>query len=216
MKNHLFFAAAMLISVAAHAQNKGDRYVAGTLGLNCENQTTILKQGAFSYTNEQPYTSVVEIAAEYGFFVANNLRVAMAVGASWGSTPTSEQNWGWTKSKALALCVSPKLAYHQRLTDNFYYTPEIGVSFERGTLSEQTSKTETSKYPALAWEAYAHLLAFEFKVSEKIALGTNIGSIKYASITISDDSYKNDKSEIVTNKLKFTMNESSVFLRFYY
>lgn len=216
MKKHALFVALMLVSIASYAQTKGERYVAGGFSANYGNQTTILKEGPLSYTESQPLSTEFGIAAEYGFFAANNLRIAMSVGVSWGSSPITEHDWGWTKNKTFAVAVNPNIAYHMRMTDNLYYTPEIGMSFERGTLNEQTSKTDTSKHPAIGWSAYAHLLAFEFKVSEKIALGAIIGSINYSSATISDDNYYKLRSEIVANQFKLSMNESYIHLRYYY
>lgn len=216
MKKHVLFVAVMLISIASMAQSKGDRYVSGTLGFDSGNQTTILKEGAFSYTQSQPLDTELGIGAEYGFFAADNLKIAMAIGASWGSSPIAEYDWGWAKRNVIACSVSPSIAYYIRLTDNFYYTPEIGMTFERGKMSEQVDETEKITLPALGWAAYVQPFSFEFKVSEKIALGAIIGSINYLSATFSDDTNVKSKSEIVVNQLKFNMNESSIHLRFYY
>ena len=216
MKKHVLLVAVMLISIASMAQSKGDRYVSGTLGFDSGNQPTILKEGAFSYTQSQPLDTELKIGAEYGFFAADNLRIAMAIGASWGSSPIAEYDWGWAKRNVIACSVNPSIAYYIRLTDNFYYTPEIGMTFERGKMSEQVDETEKITLPALGWAAYVQPFAFEFKVSEKIALGAIIGSINYLSATFSDDTNVKSKSEIVVNQLKFNMNESSIHLRFYY
>lgn len=216
MKKHVFFAAFLLISLASYAQIKGDRYVSGSLTANCGNQTITLKEGAFSYTESQPLETTLGIAAEYGFFAENNLRIGVSFGGSWGSSPIANSIEAGEKYNLFAVSVNPSLAYYIRLTDNLYYTPELGIALERGTLSEQKSKDKNNSLLAWGWDAYVHLLSFEFKVSEKIALGATIGSISYGNATFTNDNDKNNRSEILIDQFKCSMNESSIYFRFYY
>ena len=100
-----------------------------------------------------------------------------------------------------------------RLADRFYYTPEVGVSVNFGSLKEQLSKSETYKTPFWGWDVYANLLALEFRVSERIAIGALVGGISYGSAI-----YTNVDTDVkaTINQFDFDFNNSSIHFRFYF
>ena len=71
MKKIVLIAVAALISVASFAQKKGDMYVSGYFATDL---------GGYSVESHDwlPFESVFDIGAEYGYFVANNLRIGLS------------------------------------------------------------------------------------------------------------------------------------------
>ncbi len=214
MKKHVFFAAAMLISLASMAQTKGEHYVAGTITANGGTLKTTKTEGAYSYSKNQPLDAAYEIAAEYGHFVADNFRVAVSLGASLASSPNVKEEWGWKKDRILAFAFNPNVSYYMRLAGNLYYTPEIGFSLERGSLRAQTSMLDADVTPLWGWNVYAHLLALEYRATEKVAIGAVIGTINYGGIKNTEIYYTNT-IETTMNQFMFNMNKSSIIIRFY-
>lgn len=214
MKKHVFFAAAMLISLVSMAQTKGEHYVAGAIVANGGTLKTTLTEGSYSYSRKQPLDAAYEISAEYGHFVANNFRVALSLGASLASSPNVEEDWGWRKNRTLAIAINPNVSYYKRLAGNLYYAPEIGFALERGSLRAQTGMLRADVIPLWGWNVYAHLLAIEFRATEKVAIGAVIGTINYGGVKTTEKRYTNS-IETAVNQLMFNMNKSSIIIRFY-
>ena len=213
MKKFASLMVAVLISVASFAQQQGDSYLSGMIGVSGGTQKTTLNEDRNLYSENQPLSSSFSIGVEYAYFIKNNLRTALCLSTSTSSSPTTNTSLGWLKSKVFSVNINPNIAYHVRLTDNLYYTPEIGLSLEIGSVKTPIDRNTSYKLPGFEWGAYVHLLALEFKVTEKIAIGANICSLSYANITIWDNS--SDISS-TANQLKFDLNDSSINFRYYF
>lgn len=213
MKKILLFSVAMLIGVASFAQKKGDMYIAGSISTDFGTQTTTLSEGGYSASVSQPLGTSFSFGAEYAYFVADNFRLAMAMAVPFSSSPVEEVGGKWLKDKASSFAINPNISYYVRLADRFYYTPEVGVSVNFGSLKEQLSKSETYKTPFWGWDVYANLLALEFRVSERIAIGALVGGISYGSAI-----YTNVDTDVkaTINQFDFDFNNSSIHFRFYF
>ena len=203
----------MFFGVASFAQKKGDMFIAGTISADFGTQTTSLSDGGYSTSVSKPLSTSLGFGVEYGYFAADNLRLAMAMSVPFSSSPVEEVDGKWLKDKASSFAINPNVAYYVRLADRFYYTPEVGVSVNFGSLKEQLSKSETYKTPFWSWDVYANLLALEFRVSDKIAIGALVGGISYGSAI-----YTNVDTEVkaTINQFDFDFNNSSVHFRFYF
>ena len=213
MKKLVLFAVAMFVSVASFAQKKGDMFIAGSISADCGTQTTSLSDGGYSTSVSQPQSTTLGFGIEYGYFVADNLRLAMAMSVPFSSSPVEEVDGEWLQDKASAFAINPNVAYYVRLADRFYYTPEVGVSVNFGSLKEQVSKSETYKTPFWGWDVYANLLALEFRVSEKIAIGAIVSGISYGSAIYTN---VDTEAKATINQFKFDLNNSSVHFRYYF
>ena len=213
MKKIFLFSVAMLIGVASFAQKKGDMYIAGSISADFGTQKSTLSDGSYSTSASQPLSSSFSLGAEYGYFVADNLRLAMALSAPFSWSPEEEVDGKWLNDKASAFAINPNVAYYVRLADRFYYTPEVGVALNFGSLKEELTKSETYTTPFWGWDVYANLLALEFRVSEKIAIGAVVGGISYGSAIYSN---KDTDAKLTSNQFNFDFNNSSVQFRFYF
>lgn len=213
MKKVGLLLAIMLVSMASFAQTKGEMFIAGTISADFGTQKATLSEGGFSTSASQPLSSSFSIGAEYGYFVADNLRLTLAIAAPFSSSPTEEVDGKWLKDKASSFAINPNVAYYVRLADRFYYTPEIGVSFNFGSLKEQLTKSETYTTPFWGWDVYVNLLALEFRVSEKIAIGAVVSGLSYGSGIYTN---KDTEAKYAVNQLNFDFNNSSVHFRFYF
>ena len=224
MKRVTFIVVAMLMSIASFAQAKGEHYIAGTFSADFGTQKTTFEygllpstfaKGAYSESSKTPLNTKLALGAEYGHFVANNFRLAMALGVSYQGIPLEETNIKWLRNKTVSFVVNPNVSYYFPLADRLYYTPEIGASFEFGSIKEELTLHEAYTTPATGWAVYVNLLALEYRVSEKAALGILVGGFHYgtASVTIIDTF--GSESKYKSSQAKFDFNTSSIHFRYY-
>lgn len=173
MKKFFLIVSLCFFSTMSFAQSKGDSYTSFKAGFEFGQQKTKIAQVV---SESQPTASSLSVAIEYGYFVANNFSVGIALICPYTSTPLANNN----TSATLGIGVNPNISYHHQMSDNFYYTPEIGGYFEFGKYLEG----EPDIYKG--WGAYLNLLSFEFKVSKDFAMGVNAGALQYATTKIED------------------------------
>lgn len=134
--------AVMAMFVAgANAQSKGDMHVGGNLGLRVSSGTTFT------------------INPEFGYFVAENIKVGVELGYTTGSN---------------RFTVMPNGAYYLRIVDNLYYTPgvAIGAGFARG---------------ANSFNFDLRLGAVEFQPVKNMALSLGFASLNYTRMHKADN-----------------------------
>lgn len=213
MKRLLLFSLAMLVSVASFAQMKGEMFIAGTIAAEFGSMKTTLTEGGYSASASQPLSSSFSIGAEYGYFVADNVRLAMSLSVPCSSSPAEEDDGKWLKDKAVSFVINPSAAYYWRLTDRLFYTPEAGAAIKAGAYKEQLSASEIYRTPYTGWNVYLNFFAFEYRFAERFALGILAGAIGYGS-----EIYRNIDTEAkaTINQFKFNLNNSRVQFRYYF
>lgn len=110
MKRVVIFLLAVICSTTIYAQNKGDKYIGGTIGVST---TTYILDG------ESSAGISLAIQPEFGYFVANNFKIGASLGYSYNSN-------------AHVIALTPNLAYYVKVCDNLYYTPGVDVGFVLG------------------------------------------------------------------------------------
>lgn len=151
----MFFIATLTYSFA---QQKGDKYVGGSLHL--ATSTLILDGGSAT-------TVDLGLSPEFGYFVADKLKLGLQAGyfLSYNETVTH------------TVAIGPSLAYYVRLSDNFYYTPEIFIGFEYAG----------SKYlDGYGLGLSLSIVGFEFKPKPNIGISFNVLGIGYEFFSFPD------------------------------
>ncbi len=213
MKRILVISALLLGSIAMSAQSRGEKYIAGSIGASFGSQNSEFYDGSYTTTANQPLSTTLSIQAEFGYFVADNLRLALAIGVPFTSSPTSQSGSTWLKTNTLGFQINPNIAYYVKLADRLYYTPEIGGAIEFGTYKEEMTASSSYNASTFGWDIYANLLAFEFRVSPKFALGVGVGSISYVKAKIND---KSSSAYISNGQFHFNLNDAAVHARLYF
>ena len=113
---------------------------------------------------------------------------------------------------AIGVKINPNIAYYVKLADSFYYTPEIGFSYELGSLKEDMTASTSMNLNYNGWSLYANILALEIRVSPKLAIGAGIGSISYSNVKLTE---KGAVEYIKDGQFRFNLNDASVHARFY-
>ena len=212
MKKFVLFSIAMLVGVASFAQKKGEMYIGGFLAGEFGNVKTISTADGTSQTSSMPADAANLIGVQYGYFAANNLRLSLALASSFTSTPYADPGFDNAKAKLIFAYVNPSVAYYVKLADRFYYAPEAGVMFGLGKAKYPVSSTDVTVSDIDAWSAYLDFAAFDFRVSDKFAVGVSFGYAGY-------ESYKYDfvdyGSTSQLNSFSFNFNTAEVTFKWY-
>ena len=192
MKRILCILLALTACVSLSAQQRGDKAI------------SVFAGGAFS---NAPYT-MVQAAGEFDYFVADNFRLSLAVGVPFTSTTIGDN----LKRNSFGVYFNPNIAYYVRLTDNFYYTPEIGGGYELGSYKQKMASTVLVNGKYNGYYLYFTPLYFEIKVNPRFSIGFEIGEFYYENYK-----YKDGSNQIVdkSNSFSFTLNTGNVCCRFY-
>jgi opacity protein-like surface antigen len=172
----LTIVAIVAMALSASAQQKGEQ----TLGFNLNYSTG--KSTTKVQIDEQSNTATIlggdnlGVGIEYGYFIANNLRVGGQI--SYGYTADD--------SKTHSLIIMPNIAYYVRLTDNFYYTPNFSIGFGLGTTGTNDYTNENFTMCGLATELQP--LAVEFRPTQQFAMTVSLCSLQYVFLTDANSS----------------------------
>ena len=189
MKKIISLVALTILSFAAVAQTKGDKYVG--IGLGCSLQKS---------DNAGIVKSSIQFAgqSELAFFPSDNFRLAVAFGANYLSGIESSQ-------VSLGFYLNPALSYYFKVANGIYYTPELGAIFEKGSI-KTNSYYPGDVYPYNGFGAYLDILSFEVRINNEVAIGMNMGVLSVSSIKVSNSS---------PTQLSLKLNSGSLVLRYY-
>ncbi len=194
MKRIVCILLALTACVSLSAQQRGDKAISAFAGATFSNA---------------PYT-LVQAAVGFDYFVADNFRLSFGVGVPFTSATVVDN----LKQNSVGVYFNPNIAYYVKLTDNFYYTPEIGGGYELGSFKQTYTSTSSvlvnGKYNG--YYIYFTPLQIEFKVNPRFAIGVAIGEFYYENYK-----YKDSSNQIVdkSDTFSFMLNAGNVSCRFY-
>lgn len=215
MKKLVLLASVIALCMTSFAQTKGEKYVAGSIDAGFGSQTTTNSLGSYSVSESSPLGSSFGLGIEGGYFIMDNLKVGIGVATAFTNEPTSEVDNVWLKDSSKEISITPNVAYYIKLADNLYYTPEVGLSFVTGSISSQTSKTESYKLDCEGLSLYLNFASFEFKVNSNLAVGLNVGGLSYNKLQ-TEYEIESEDIEVTNNQTKFALNESSISVKWYF
>lgn len=196
MKKLLLCAVTLALSVyTLSAQNKGDKYVGGMLGVTTN--TVSIERDMWSYENSTSTQTTFSFAPQAGVFVCNNLRLG-------GLLSYQLTNKGDITTHALT--IGPSLAYYVRLCERFYYTPEVSLGF-----AFESAKVYNESTTGYGVGLGVSLGAFEFQPSSHWGIAFSLLSLDYSYLSYSDYDH------IDVSEVDFKLGiKPSVGLRYYF
>lgn len=179
------------VATTLSAQNKGDMYLGGHLGI----ATTSITIDSIGQNSTQ-----FTLTPEYGYFVAKNFRIGATL--SYGFT-TSGLKTGDTTATMHTISINPNIAYYIRVMNSFYYTPGLEVGFVCGVAGGQALP---------GFGLGLSLGSFEFRPSSKLGLSLNILSFNYMMLN-----YKNSGTKFNVNGVNFRLGMTpSIGVKYYF
>jgi hypothetical protein len=210
MKRKVLTLIFLALSISMYAK-KGEMYVSASAGANFSFAKTETKVGEIVETGKvEPGQSSFFLGSEFGYFPAEHLRISLALSGNYQSNPATALN-DFNEYRSILVGFNPNISYYVHITDNFHYTPEIGFEFSMGKQISENTNAETKLRP---WFIYLNFLAFEFRVSDRFALGTNVGHLGYCSSYMYGEMFGFSYSSNVKQFI-FGFNSASLHARFY-
>ena len=165
---------------SASAQQKGEQSLGAYFGYDTGVTGYKIYLGSVGISPSKQEIKVKEghnivAALEYGYFVANNLRLSATVGYGFHANPE-------TPSVAHSLTISPGIAYYVRLAPNFYYTPNLSVGFACGVTGSGTLGKDSESMSMFGLGGELQPLAVEFRPTKRFAMSVSLCSLQAAAM----------------------------------
>lgn len=200
MKKLLTVVLAMSFAVVAFAQKRGDMSFGASIGLAASSTSVKTTSGSFSTVEKVPGPFEFAIAPEFGYFVADNLKLIGKMSYGVVSNKIEEVDDEWLKYNQHRFLIGAGISYYFRLADRFYYTPQFGMyaAFGSNVLDVDTS----TKYSVgtAGFDMVLDFVAFEFKPTSDWGISLSAMSLDFSWLTGKDDSnIKTTYSDVAFN-----------------
>ena len=150
MKKMTFlFVVMAMFALTTSAQKKEQMYVGGTLGL------AVHTSAAKGYSNTN---SMFYIAPEFGYFVADRIKVGVELAYS-------------VSAGSHSLLLLPNVAYYLPIVDKLYYTPQLSVGGGFDATSGHTNG---------AFDLILNVAALEYQPVQNMAISLSLIDLSYS------------------------------------
>ena len=181
------------------AQERGDYYVGGIVGLSASG-STVTWSDSYSSDSETTIGANCSFGIEAGYFIDD--RVKLGLGFSYSIQPKTGES-----ISVSSLCGS--IAYYKLLVKGLYYVPEFEIG---GAWRNEVSSGV--KLPLSGVGIALSLFQVEFKPTEHFSASVNLGYISLASISGATN-YHNENISFGYNSFLATLGTSPL-VRFKY
>lgn len=219
--------AVIFAAMSVSAQNKGDMYVSGILNLGLNSSGSTVRA---SYKSDwKSETETVNgfnfgISPKFGYFVADNFEVNVALRYNYGleSHPESYKDSDGSKSNDKysynrnTFMVAPGISYYfPIISEKLYYVPSFGLGIGVAGNSAKYNSTTKKGKSSFAFGLFLDFLSFEYKMSAKMALTANIGGLSYTMATRTEN--ENDvKTAVTNNVVDFGFDKVALGFKYYF
>ena len=214
MKKLALLLGIVILSLNVFCQNRGDMYImtGAKASLGKIEGTTYNSTGSVVSTEKEPLSTYLGIDVGFGYFVAKNFRLELALSGYYEKNPREKASAIWLNNKYKGFCVCPSLSYYVRLAEKFYYAPEIGVNFDFGKYSYDETYSTSWNCPYRGYSIYANLVAFMYRVGPHFGLWAGLGELSYSY----SGYYDEGKLFYSVNSTAFSLNKAFVVAQIYF
>lgn len=214
MKKIIIAFAALMMTCLSYAQEKGEMYLKGSLGLSGGKSKHINTSEASTTTTSTPGTLAFEIAPEFGYFVADNLKLALELSYDMTRTPSGDIDGTKLYAFDNDFYLTPNVSYYVRIAKGFHYTPGVDLYVGFGNRKTQIDASNTEKAYAKTNVGFRLILcAFEYRVSNHFAFTLELGDFGLSSVTRKT----NDANKTVYTNVGLNLqDQTSVGFKYYF
>ncbi len=206
MKKQLFLLLAFVMTGAvAMAQNAGVWMVGGTFGISTSKT---------SYTHEN-VTQVREKQMDFNiipslhYFVTDEIAVGAGIGYEFSKALTDVEDDLYNRTGLMVF--RPSMYYYVKLSDKFYYNPELYIGLKFGNAKSEVDENTTYKMGYNRFEIGVNVLNFEFRPTDHVGLGITCGNLSYVNDKMKDVPTGAVKYDIKTSEFRFRLQDSFAF-----
>lgn len=166
-------------------------------------------------SNEKtPSSTMVSAGAEFGWFFADNWKLGVNIQYALDSNPYEKNNGKWLRQNTNLVFAGPQLAYYLKISDGFYYTPQIAAYGLLGTAKTEAQRISEIK-DVFGYGFELAPGAFEFRPTSHFAFSVSFLSLGYTHTKMkANGQYDHDiKTDTITYDLAI---QPSIGLRYYF
>ena len=185
-------------------------YVGGIIGLTGSTETMKASYGSESMSQSAPGTLTFSIAPEFGYFVADNIKVGVTAGYNLQSSAYDKEDGKWLRSNVSVGYVGPTFAYYIPLVTNLYYAPEIQAAIAFGS-----SAAIGEKIGVVGFIGDLKLAAFEYRPVSHFAFSLSLISLNVKTVT----GKSKEEKDLKINDTVFSYNiglNPTIGVRYYF
>lgn len=239
MKRIITACAALLVLSCgfATAQKKGEISIGGMIGVSggySKTSPVVTVTGKGTGTNgkdltpagdhtvnvdtkskeKTPASTMVSAGAEFGWFFADNWKLGVNIQYALDSNPYEKNNGKWLRQNTNLVFAGPQLAYYLKISDGFYYTPQIAALGLLGTTKTEAQRISEIK-DVFGYGFELAPGAFEFRPTSHFAFSVSFLSLGYTHTKMkANGQYDHDiKTDTITYDLAI---QPSIGLRYYF
>lgn len=239
MKRIITACAALLVLSCgfATAQKKGEISIGGMIGISggySKTSPVVTVTGKGTGTNgkdltpagdhtvnvdtkskeKTPASTMVSAGAEFGWFFADNWKLGVNIQYALDSNPYEKNNGKWLRQNTNLVFAGPQLAYYLKISDGFYYTPQIAALGLLGTTKTEAQRISEIK-DVFGYGFELAPGAFEFRPTSHFAFSVSFLSLGYTHTKMkANGQYDHDiKTDTITYDLAI---QPSIGLRYYF
>lgn len=239
MKRIITACAALLVLSCgfATAQKKGEISIGGMIGVSggySKTSPVVTVTGKGTGTNgkdltpagdhtvnvdtkskeKTPSSTMVSAGAEFGWFFADNWKLGVNIQYALDSNPYEKNNGKWLRQNTDLVFAGPQLAYYLKISDGFYYTPQIAAFGLLGTTKTEAQRISEIK-DVFGYGFELAPGAFEFRPTSHFAFSVSFLSLGYTHTKMkANGQYDHDiKTDTITYDLAI---QPSIGLRYYF
>lgn len=218
MKKIMFLIAASVLTAATmSAQQKGDMYISGSVMLSGGNAKQEVTMSSTTNTTDIPLTFNLGIVPSFGYFVADNFEVNLAL----GYTLTKDYRRTDADNNKLydndnLFTIMPGVNYYLKLADRLYYVPGFSLGIGFGSRVSDIDVNTTENTPYTNFDLNLSLLTFEFRPADFLGVTFNAGDFSY-SLTSTKESGDGVTTVRTVNDVDLGLNlGASIGLKYYF
>ena len=194
---------------ALSAQNQGDMYISGSIGMNGSSS----KLTAGNTTVKSPGGFQMSITPQFGYFIIDNLELHLGLGYSFTKEPDDDKS----STNTSLFVINPGVNYYLPIVENkFFYTPglDLGIGFGAQNYIDDTSKEKL--YGVTNFYVSLSLLSFEYRPVQNFGISFRAGDLTYSLMAYKQTS-GNTTVKRTVNNFNFGINlGASLGFRYYF
>lgn len=192
-KQNLIILFCLFISHSLFSQSEsftGKMGIGGALGLS----TASSKQTSGGVSVDKPGTTAFEFTPSFRYFFSDKIAGEIGIGYSFSKDHAGTVDNVDYFNRMNQVSFAPRVYYYIPLGSQFYYNPNIFLGIGGGNIKYE-QETRTSKYQLFNLGIGVRIVSFEFRPTDRVALGFACGSLAYNFNRIKLDNIKNQSHQ---------------------
>ena len=190
---------------------RGSKFIAGSCSFSAGYSNNYYYYQTISETVTKPTPLTISISGEFGGFITDKWTLSAGLTYGFSSTPTSQSGNAWLKQRMNLFAFGINIAEYGKITDKFYYVPQISLSYLLGNTKEDIDFTNQYVLKTSGCSIGGHLISFEFRPTDNFAIQLSVAYYYFTYMKMKNADMRAES--LVTN---YEIGNASVGFYYYF